>query len=132
MKPKLRLAHIIYIGVWAAAALYALLCEADILPTACIRATPSLEYALNMLCVVLTLGAAWGGLRLFALGKVRKMKEERPRLLLSLNLLRIALLATAIFVNLLVYYALQSGTTPMFCLLITLTAFVFCWPKESE
>jgi len=46
--------------------------------------------------------------------------------------LRIALLATAIFVNLLVYYALQSGTTPMFCLLITLAAFVFCWPKENE
>jgi len=132
MKPKLRLARIIYIGVWVAAVLYALLCEADILPTAYLRATPSLEYALNMLCVVLTLGTAWGGLRLFALKKVRKMKEERPRLLLSLNLLRIALLATAIFMNLLVYYALQSGTTPMSCLLITLTAFVFCWPKENE
>lgn len=132
MKSYIRLARIIYIGVWAAVALYAALCEAGFSPSACLKATASLEYALNMLCVALTLGTVWGGLRLFAFKKVRKMREERPRMLLSLNLLRIALLATAIFVNLLVYYALQSGTTPMFCLLITLTAFVFCWPKEDE
>lgn len=132
MTPNLKLARIIYIGVWAAVTLYALLSEAELLPVAYVKATPSLDYALNMLCVVLTLGTTWGGLRLFAFKKVKAMRTDRPSLLFSLNLLRIALLATAVFVNILVYYALQSGTTPLFCLLITLAAFVFCWPKENE
>lgn len=132
MRINLRFARSIYTTVWVIVFLFAFLSESEILKTCYVKATPSLEYALNMLCIVLTLCMSWGSFRLFSLKRIKKMREERPQTIISLNLLRISLLATAIFINLIVYYAIQNSTTPLFCLLITLTAYVFCWPKEKE
>lgn len=135
MKSKdvsLRFARLYYIGVWCAVVIYTLLTECDVLPSGYVQVDAQLEYALHMLCVLLTLCCTWGALRLFALKRLRKMREAKPQVLPILNVLRTTVLATAIFINVLVYYALMHSTTPLFCLLITLLGFVFCWPKTDE
>lgn len=129
---SLRLARIYYLGVWCAVIIYAALSECDVLPSAYVQVNAQLEYALNMLCVLFTLCCTWGALRLFALKKLRTLREAKPQMLPMLNVLRTTVLATAIFINVLVYYALMHSTTPLFCLLITLLGFVFCWPKANE
>lgn len=129
---RLRLPRLIYIGVWVAVGLLMLLSEVDVLPTGYVRADAQTTYALHVLCIVLTLGCTWGALRLLATPAVRRNIKSRPERLPHWNLLRTGLLAFAIVVNVIVYYALLGSTTPLFCLLIALTGFVFCWPKQGE
>ena len=49
-----------------------------------------------------------------------------------LNVVRIGIVALVLFVDLFIYYALMSGTTPLFCMLIALVALLFCWPAIDE
>jgi len=123
---------LLYYSVWVVVAAYAALCEAEVLPSGYVSANAQTQYALHMLCIVLTLGGAWGALHLLSPQRVMRFSKQRLSLRRQLSLLRGAILALAIFVNLLVYYALLSGSTPLFCLLITLAAYVFCYPKKNE
>lgn len=129
---RLRLPRIIYIGVWVVVGLLMLLSELDVLPTGYVAADAQTTYALHVLCIVLTLGCTWSALRLLATPAVRRNLRSRPQQLRRWNLLRTGLLAFAIVVDVMVYYALLGSTTPLFCLLIALTGFVFCWPKNGE
>ena len=56
----MKTARIIYIAILALDALYALLSEIGTLTTAFIPSNNETEYALNMLCIVFTLGASVG------------------------------------------------------------------------
>lgn len=132
MRIHLFTARVIYLTVWLLVAVFAALSETGIIATGYLVGDAETSYALHMLCVVLTLGGTWVGLRVFALKSVRRCLSQKPQSIPYLNLLRIAILALPIFTNLIVYYALLSGTTPLFCLLIALTGFVFCWPKKDE
>lgn len=125
-------ARLIYIGVWIVVAVYAALAEAGWVSTGYVKPDATVEYALHLLCVLFTLCGTWGALRLLAFKQVRRTLTAHPQKLPQFNLVRTAVLGTAILINLLVYYALLSGTAPLYCLLITLLAFVFCWPKEGE
>lgn len=127
----MKTARIIYIAIIVGVALYALLCETGFLSTAFIPANNETEYALNMLCIVFTLGTSWGGLRLLASKPIRKQLDNKPHLAPTWNIVRECILGTAIFINAIVYYGMMNGTTPLFCLLITLTAYVFCWPTSK-
>lgn len=128
----MKTARIIYITILALDALYALLSEIGTLTTAFIPSNNETEYALNMLCIVFTLGASWGSLRLFATKPIHKQLCDKPHMAPTWNIVRESILGTAIFINTIVYYGMMNGTTPLFCLLITLTAYVFCWPKKDE
>ena len=64
--------------------------------------------------------------------RVRTALHNQPSKLPQWNMLRTGILACCIFINLIVYYGLMSGTSALFCLLISLTGFVFCWPKQGE
>lgn len=130
MKQSLTLARVIYIGVWCAVALFTALFESNLLTEAFIPSTPETEYALHLLCIVLTLAGTWGSLKLFKLIKEKLIKH--PHTLGSWNLVRTGIMAVCIAINLITYYGLMSGTTPLFCLFITLAGFVFCWPKTNE
>lgn len=126
------LARTLYISVWAAVTIFALLCENDLLPIGYVTANAQTEYMLNLLCIVLTLTCTWGSLRLFATKKVRNSISNKTNGLCNWNLLRTSILAFSIIVNLITYYGLANSTSALFCLLITLAGFVFCWPKHYE
>lgn len=119
--------RVLYFSIWIIVGLLALLFETDVLPGGVVKADVQIEYALHMLCVVLTLAAIPGALKLFS---IQKGKGTTP--LSQMCLLRIGLMALPIFVNLIVYYALLSSTIPLYCLLISLLAFVFCLPGNSD
>ncbi len=129
---SLRLSRIIYVLVWIAAAVFALLCEADVLPVGFIPGDSQTGYALHTLCIFLTLGCTWGALRLFTIGVVRRRIQREGGVLIRWNVVRTLLLAVAIAANLVVYYGLMNSSTPLYCLFITLVGFVFCWPKNNE
>lgn len=131
-KTNLRASRITYISVWLIVALIFTLSEFHILPIGYLPQTPSTEYMLNMLCIVLTLSGVWGGLKLFSIKSIRSHITKQPQSLPLWNVIRIGILGLCTLVNLIVYYALLSNTTALYCLLITLTAFVFCWPKHGE
>lgn len=132
LNKDLLLARTLYISVWAAVAIFALLCESGLLPIGYVTANAQTEYMLNLLCIVLTLTCTWGSLRLFATKKVRKSISNKTNGLRNWNLLRTTILAFSIIINLITYYGLTNSTSALFCLLITLAGFVFCWPKHNE
>lgn len=129
---NLIMARSFYISVWCAVIIFTLLCECNILPTGYVKADVQIEYMLNMLCIVLTLICTWGGLRLFAFKSIRNRLNKHPQQLVNWNILRTGILALSIFINLITYYGLINSTSALFCLLITLAGFVFCWPKHDE
>ncbi len=130
MRPSLTIARIIYIGVWCIIALITLLFEQNALTWAFIPATPETQYALHLLCIILTLTGTWGSLRLFKFLNTRH--ANLPYSIGEWNIVRTSIMAVCILINLITYYGLMSGTTPLYCLLITLAGFVFCWPKTNE
>lgn len=129
---NLRLSRIIYIAIWLIIAIVFFLSERGILPVGYLPQDAATIYMLNMLCIVLTLAGVWGGLKLFSLKNVRSHITAHPQALPFWNVMRTCILGLCNFINLIVYYALVSDTTALYCLLITLTAFVFCWPKNGE
>ena len=122
----------LYFLLWAAVGLLALLFETDVLPTAFLPADAQTEYVCQLLCVALTLGSVPVALRLLALPKVKMQLEKEPGRAVQWNKLRLVLMIVPILTNLVVYYALASTTGPLFCLLISLAAFVFCYPSAYE
>ena len=128
----LRTLQKIYFLLWAAVGLLALLFETDVLPTAFLPADAQTEYVCQLLCVALTLGSVPVALRLLVLPKVKMQLEKEPGRAVQWNKLRLVLMIVPILTNLVVYYALASTTGPLFCLLISLAAFVFCYPAAYE
>lgn len=110
----MKTARIIYIAILALDALYALLSEIGTLTTAFIPSNNKTEYALNMLCIVFTLGASWGSLRLFATKPIHNQLCDKPHMAPTWNIVRESILGTAIFINTIVYYGMMNGTTPLF------------------
>lgn len=131
-KTNLKVARITYIAIIALLMVVAALFETDYIPQAFINANNELAYMLNLACIVLTLGFSWGCLRLFAINKVKEMITQSAARLTLWNIFRTTLLGIVAFVDLIVYYGMMNGTTPLFCLLITLASYVFCWPKQDE
>ena len=128
---NLKNARLYYIGVWCAAALLTAAFESELIPAGFVSASPSTSYATSMLCIVLTLGCTWGALRLFAFRHVKETLKAHPEKCGQWNALRTSSLGIAILANLLIYYGTFS-TSALYALLITLAAFVFCWPKQGE
>lgn len=126
----LLVSRLVYGSVWAVTLLYALLCEADILPMGYVNADPQTTYLLQVLCVLYTLAATWGALRLFAMKRI-KARLAKPAAVGTWNLIRTAILALAVFLNQLTYYALLDSSF-LYCWLITLVGLLFCVPKKEE
>lgn len=129
---SLKVARIIYAAITVLLAITAALFETDFIPQAFINASNELAYALNLACIVLTMGFSWGCLRLFAVSKVKEQIAQNVAKLSSWNIFRTTLLGLVAFIDLVIYYGMMNGTTPLFCLLIALASYVFCWPKQDE
>jgi len=123
-------------AVWLVAAGVVLLSEAELLPVAYVRPSAQVAYALHLCSVALALGGSYAALRLFAFPRVKARmalpdEEKALRAYGRCALLRSALMAAAIWSNAAVYYAANYDTTALYCLLISLTASLFCWPSLS-
>lgn len=122
----------LYFSIWILVVLFTSLSEAAILPTGYIEVTPKLEYFCHIFCIVFTLSETFTALRLMNFKIVKLQLKKAPASIERFNLIRILLLASAIFFNLIIYYALASSATPGFCLLLTLVGFVFCYPLYPD
>lgn len=137
---SLRVPRYIYIGVWALVAALAVCDIAGLLPEGEFSPTAEERYAADVLCIALTLGSSWAALRLFAVKRVRESVGQNATSLVGWNILRTALLAVPIFLNLVLAlsmaggggYGALGGNTQVYCLLVELIAFLFCWPKHGE
>lgn len=131
MNVSLKTAKAAYWLAWLIGTALIALHELGILPEGYIPRTPGNLYALQMTSVCLTLLCTYGALRLFALGSVKRRLGEKPESLPAWSILRTVILASAIYINIVVYYGLGSGMSTLFCLLITAAGFVFCYPAET-
>lgn len=129
--PRL-VARMSYAILWLVIVCYALLSEIDVLPTAYVKPDAQLLYALQILCVALTLLSTWGALRLPVMKTVRHACELHPERHYIYSILRMCWLGTAVLIDLIVYYALTADSWSLYCLLIGLVGLVFCYPSAPE
>lgn len=132
----LKTPRIIYIGTWVVLALVAAAFESGILTAGFISADAKQTYVLHVMCILLGIGGTFSALTLFRHKSVRKQLQaadpsEAAFNLAKWNLVRTLDMAGFILFNLVVYYG-TMGTTPLYCMLIALAGFVFCWPKTGE
>ena len=132
----LKTPRIIYIGTWAALALVAAAFESGILAAGFISADAQQAYVLHLMCILFSIGGTFHALTIFHRKAVRKQLQasdpaEAEFNLAKWNIVRTLDMAGAILFNLVVYYG-TMGTTPLYCMLIALAGFVFCWPKTGE
>ena len=106
--------------------------ELDVLPVAYLALDVQSAYAMNMLCVILTLAGTFISLRLFAVNKIKQEIQNAPCSITKWNIIRTIILGVCALINIMSYYALCNDTTSLYCFLITITGLVFCWPKKEE
>lgn len=137
MKKGTRIPKILFVLMLSAAACFTILSETGLLPTDYAAADGTALYRLELLSVLSCLGGTYLALRLFAFGFVKRQLNQNNRdraaaAQCNWNTIRTLILAVAVWTNLILYYASSYTTTPKYCLLIALTACVFCWPAETE
>lgn len=127
--------RILFITLLISAGALALLFEEHILPFAFITSTPTTDYILNLISLIVTLGSVFIALRLF-----KKEKEETQRIennteaqrlaYLKWNGRRIGIIFSAVFTNIIIYYGGTFNESAMYSLIITLIGAIFCWPAK--
>lgn len=129
----LRLCSVInYAAIWLCIIVLTIFSEVDIMPTGYLKPDASLLYGLQMLCILLTLGSVWGALRLPVMKRVRRLCEQHPQQHYMMAIVRMDWLAVAVFVDLLIYYALPADQWSFYCLLIGLVGLIFCYPSAPR
>ena len=98
---------------------------------------PKVLYWINLYAIVSGLGGMFFTLRLFAFKSVRQsVRNEDEQAGFSAfcrwTKVRLGILALALWSNVVLYQASSYTTTPKYCMLIILVAFVFCWPSRTE
>lgn len=131
-RETLRKARTVYASVWAFLLLHVMLTEAGVLPEGYIRADAQVQYALQMLCILLTLCVTWASLSVFMVPYVRRQMRGSVRSLWNWSLLRLSLPVLTALLNGVVYYGLMNSASPLFCLLITYMALLLCWPRKPR
>lgn len=131
MSKDLKIPHYIYILILVVAISLMSLHELECLPSGYYLADNTTMYYLQMFCIIITLGGCWTGLRLFAGKKIQEQISKGQSHLTKWNLIRISIVAIPLFINLEAYYAILYNSSFLYCFLITLISFVFCWPQKS-
>ena len=132
MQQKITFLQIAYVSIILVAALLAL-----VLPDDFIGNDPKLLYWVNLFSIITGLGGMYLTLRLFAFQSVRRaVREEEEtagfQAFCKWTKVRLGLLAFVLWSNVILYVASTYTTTPKYCMLIILVAFVFCWPSKTE
>lgn len=112
------------------------LSELEWLPVAYVEPSATTIYVAQLLSVAMAVGGCYAALRMFAFPRVKARivgldREEALRAYAGYALLRSAIIAVAICGNAVIYYAVAYDGAALYCLLISLTASLFCWPSLS-
>ena len=127
---NLNTSKITYLAISSIILVLAYLHESEIIGTGYWKANPQTEYFVQLFCTLSTLGLSWFSLRLFSIKKIRKIIDYCPESLRRWNLIRIAMISIPMLFNFEIYYAIIDNQSILYCFLITLIAFIFCWPQK--
>lgn len=124
-----------YIALWVLPALLVFMYESGILTEGIYAGDSKMEYILQSISILLTVGLIPFALRLFNLNLVKHIKElSLTEALKSYRIwsdIRLCLLFVPTVLNLSFYY-LSLNTTGLFCALMALFASLFCVPSENR
>ena len=124
-----------FLGVWTAPLLLVVLYETGLYQEGLLAGNAQMEYILQSVSILLTIGLIPFALRMFNLNLVKRIKElpleQALKSYQAWSLLRLALLFVPAIMALSFYY-LTMNTTNLFCACMALIATLFCVPSESR
>ena len=124
-----------FLGVWTAPLLLVVLYETGLYQEGLLAGNAQMEYILQSVSILLTIGLIPFALRMFNLNLVKRIKElplqQALKSYQTWSLLRLALLFVPAILALSFYY-LTMNTTNLFCACMALIATLFCVPSESR
>ena len=124
-----------YVVFWSIVAWFILFYESGICEKGIYAGNVQMEYILQSVGILLTIGLIPFALRIFNLNLVKRIKEyPLERALASYKLwseVRLCLLAVPAILNFSFYY-LTLNTTGLFCGVMAMLASLFCVPSESR
>ena len=124
-----------FLGVWTAPLLLVVLYETGLYQEGMIAGNAQMEYILQSVSILLTIGLIPFALRMFNLNLVKRIKElplqQALKSYQTWSLLRLALLFVPAIMALSFYY-LTMNTTNLFCACMALIATLFCVPSETR
>ena len=124
-----------FLGVWTAPFLLVVLYETGLYQEGLLAGNAQMEYILQSVSILLTIGLIPFALRMFNLNLVKRIKElplqQALKSYQTWSLLRLALLFVPAIMALSFYY-LTMNTTNLFCACMALIATLFCVPSESR
>ena len=124
-----------FLGIWTAPLLLVVLYETGLYQEGLLAGNAQMEYILQSVSILLTIGLIPFALRMFNLNLVKRIKElplqQALKSYQTWSLLRLALLFIPAILALSFYY-LTMNTTNLFCACMALIATLFCVPSESR
>ena len=124
-----------FLGVWTAPLLLVVLYETGLYQEGMIAGNAQMEYILQSVSILLTIGLIPFALRMFNLNLVKRIKElplqQALKSYQTWSILRLALLFVPAILALSFYY-LTMNTTNLFCACMALIATLFCVPSENR
>lgn len=130
--------YIIYIFIWLVTGLIALLSEKEVLPVEYLPHNANTDYFVSLLSIFSSIGGTYFALRLLAFKSFLKKISEADTAELAWatfckwSYIRLTIIATAMWINVTLYYATSYYESIKYCLLIVMIAAVFCWPSKGE
>ena len=127
----------LYLSLCIAFGILLVLFEMHILPVAFIHSSPEVNYVLNLISLIVTLGGVFIALRLFKKEKTEISQlqgdlEALHQSYLKWNGRRIGIIFSAVFTNTIIYYGGSYNESAMYSLIITLIGALFCWPDKEK
>ena len=124
-----------FLGVWTAPLLLVVLYETGLYQEGLLAGNAQMEYILQSVSILLTIGLIPFALRMFNLNLGKRIKElplqQALKSYQAWSLLRLALLFVPAILALSFYY-LTMNTTNLFCACMALIATLVCVPSESR
>ena len=124
-----------FLGVWTAPLLLVVLYETGLYQEGLLAGNAQMEYILQSVSILLTIGLIPFALRMFNMNLVKRIKDLPLQQALKSyqiwSFLRLALLFVPAILALSFYY-LTMNTTNLFCACMALIATLFCVPSENR
>ena len=125
----------VFLGVWTAPLLLVVLYETGLYQEGLLAGNAQMEYILQSVSILLTIGLIPFALRMFNMNLVKRIKDLPLQQALKSyqiwSILRLALLFVPAIMALSFYY-LTMNTTNLFCACMALIATLFCVPSENR
>ena len=124
-----------FLGVWTAPLLIVVLYETGLYQEGLLAGNAQMEYILQSVSILLTIGLIPFALRMFNMNLVKRIKDlplqQALKSYQTWSILRLALLFVPAILELSFYY-LTMNTTNLFCACMALIATLFCVPSENR